>query len=30
MNDTVNRWPAAAGLFAAPFYLTLIFALGAL
>ena len=30
MTDTSNRWSAAAGLFAAPFYLTLISVLGAL
>jgi hypothetical membrane protein len=30
MNDTTNRWPVVAGLFAAPFYLALIITLGAL
>jgi len=30
MTDAVNRWATKAGLFALPFYLTLIFALGAL
>jgi hypothetical protein len=30
MTNTIHRWPAAAGMLAAPFYLTLIIVLGAL
>jgi uncharacterized Tic20 family protein len=30
MTNTIHRWPAVAGMFAAPFYLTLIVVLGAL